>query len=77
MWVFFMNKQLEQRGSYYEYHSDRVILVRIKMKWTLKTIVWVYIPISMVDVEAIENNYEEMENSYNMQKTIFHQSIPK
>ncbi|XP_068081777.1 craniofacial development protein 2-like [Anabrus simplex] len=56
-----MNKKIGQRVSYYDQHSERIIVVKIDTKPMPTTIVQVYVPTSSADDEEIQRMYEEIE----------------
>ena len=57
-----MNKKIGHRVSYYEQHSERLIVAKIDTKPQPTTIVQVYMPTSAADDEEIEKMYEEIED---------------
>ena len=57
-----MNRKIGQRVSYYEQHSERIIVTKIDTKLKPTTIVQVYMPTSSADDEEVEKIYEEIED---------------
>ncbi|XP_068083881.1 craniofacial development protein 2-like [Anabrus simplex] len=57
-----MNRKIGQRVSYYDQHSERIIVVKIDTKPVPTTIVQVYMPTSSANDDEIERIYKEIQD---------------
>ncbi|MFP3019965.1 MAG: hypothetical protein ACEY3F_01185 [Wolbachia sp.] len=55
-----MNKRFGCRVTYYEQCSDRIISIRLNMKYIPTTIIQVYMPTSTSDDAEVEEVYEQI-----------------